>query len=61
MDDHGYAWKHEPEYQAELGLAAPLPTKPDFLIERDGARGVAEVRPVRDHGHPRRPTRPADI
>lgn len=44
LDDHGYAWKHEPDYQAELGLAAPLATKPDFLIERGGHRAVAEVR-----------------
>lgn len=36
--------KHEPDYQAELGLPDPLETKPDFLIERDGSRAVAEVR-----------------
>lgn len=44
LDDHSYAWKHEPDYQAELGLAAPLATKPDFLIERGGHGAVAEVR-----------------
>ena len=30
LDEHGYAWKHEPDYQAELGLPRRLETKPDF-------------------------------
>jgi hypothetical protein len=44
LDDHAYTWKHEPDYQAELGLPARLETKPDFLLERSGSRAVAEVR-----------------
>jgi len=44
LDEHGYLWQHEPDYQAELGLATRLKTKPDFLIERGGHRAVAEVR-----------------
>jgi hypothetical protein len=44
LEDHGYAWKHEPDYQAELELPQPLTTKPDFLIERGGSRAVGEVR-----------------
>src|SRR4051794_7893285 len=44
LDEYGYSWKHEPDYQAELGLPRRLETKPDFLIERDGHRAVAEVR-----------------
>jgi hypothetical protein len=44
LDEYGYSWKHEPNYQAELGLAGSLETKPDFLVERGGHRTVAEVR-----------------
>lgn len=44
LDEHGYTWKHEPDYQAELELPAPLTTKPDFLIDRGGHRAVGEVR-----------------
>ena len=44
LDEYGYSWKHEPDYQAELGLAGSLETKPDFLVERGGHRTVAEVR-----------------
>jgi hypothetical protein len=44
LNEHGYAWKHEPDYQAELGLPKRLETRPDFLIARDGQRAVGEVR-----------------
>lgn len=44
LDSHGYQWSHEPDYQAEFSLAAPLATKPDFLVTREGSRAVAEVR-----------------
>jgi hypothetical protein len=44
LDEYGYSWKHEPDYQAELKLAERLATTPDFLIERGGDRAVAEVR-----------------
>src|SRR4051812_14365936 len=44
LDAHGYSWKHEPDYVAELGLGAPQATKPDFLIERAGTRAVGEMR-----------------
>jgi hypothetical protein len=44
LEEHGYAWSHEPDYETELGLAAPVLTRPDFLIARDGCRAVAEVR-----------------
>lgn len=44
LNEYGYAWKHEPDYQRELGLPDRLETKPDFLIERAGSRAVAEVR-----------------
>lgn len=44
LDEHGYAWKHEPDYQVELGLGYSLATKPDFLVEREDQRAVAEVR-----------------
>jgi len=41
LDSHGYAWKREPDGQAELGLATPLATKPDFLIERGRERALS--------------------
>jgi hypothetical protein len=44
LDQYGYGWKHEPDYQVELGLAGRLETKPDFFIERGGHRAVAEGR-----------------
>lgn len=44
LDSHGYVWEHEPDYQQVLELSAPLVTRPDFLIERGGARAVGEVR-----------------
>ncbi|MGZ6576338.1 MAG: hypothetical protein ACXVHJ_35780, partial [Solirubrobacteraceae bacterium] len=44
LDEHGYSWKHEPDYQVELGLGYSLATKPDFLVEREDQRAVAEVR-----------------
>jgi hypothetical protein len=44
LDSHGYHWKHEPDYQLELGLQAPLATRPDFLITSGGTRTVGEVR-----------------
>ena len=44
LDDYGFGWKYEPDYQEELGLPQRLVTTPDFLIERDGHRAVAEVR-----------------
>ena len=44
LDEHGYSWKHEPDYKAELALGERLATKPDFLVEREGQRAVAEVR-----------------
>jgi hypothetical protein len=33
LDDYGYSWKHEPDYQAEVGLPKRLETRPDFLID----------------------------
>ena len=47
LDDHGYRWQHEPDYQIELGLAERPETKPDFLVECHGGRAVAEVRQLR--------------
>jgi hypothetical protein len=44
LDEQGYSWKHEPDYRVELALTRPPATKPDFLLERDGQRAVAEVR-----------------
>jgi hypothetical protein len=44
LTEHGYRWQHEPDYQIELGLAERPETNPDFLIERNGGRAVAEVR-----------------
>jgi hypothetical protein len=44
LEDHGYSWKHEPDYQAELELDERPATTPDFLIERGRKRAVAEVR-----------------
>ena len=44
LESHGYAWSHEPDYQRALGLSAPSPTTPDFLVRRDGDRAVCEVR-----------------
>ena len=44
LDEHGYSWKHEPDYQVELGLGYSLATKPDFLVEGEDQRAVAEVR-----------------
>jgi hypothetical protein len=44
LNEHGYTWKHEPDYHVELAVPAPLATTPDFLIERNGSRAVAEVR-----------------
>jgi len=35
---------HEPDYQAEFELRAPLATQPDFLVARGGRRAVGEVR-----------------
>ena len=59
LDEYGYSWKHEPDYQAELKLAERLATTPDFLIERwrrPRRGGSAAVRdddasgPVVEHG-----------
>jgi hypothetical protein len=44
LDSHRYMWSHEPDYQAEFCLQAPLATKPDFLVARGDTRAVAEVR-----------------
>ena len=44
LDSHGYAWEHEPDYEKRLGLEAPLPTRPDFLVSRDRAQAFCEVR-----------------
>src|SRR5688500_18856758 len=57
LNEHGYAWKHEPDYQAELGLPKRLETRPDFLIARDGQRAVGEVRQLRDDRTPGLPRR----
>lgn len=39
---HSYEATFEPNWQAEYG--EPFATKPDFLLARDGARVVVEVR-----------------
>jgi hypothetical protein len=44
LDLHGYTWMAEPDYQKELGLLAPVVTRPDFLAERDGVRVACEVK-----------------
>jgi hypothetical protein len=44
LDEFDYTWSHEPDYQAEFLLPGPQLTRPDFLVERDGMRVVAEVR-----------------
>ena len=45
LDEHDYSWKHEPDYQGRTrDWVIPLATKPDFLVEREDQRAVAEVR-----------------
>jgi hypothetical protein len=44
LGSHGYTWSFEPDYQAEFMLEAPLTTKPDFILTREGERAVGEVR-----------------
>jgi hypothetical protein len=44
LESHAYYWRHEPDYQQELGMALPPETRPDFLVSKDDGPLVCELR-----------------